>query len=62
MHAIREDADLTAQMHRLIWVFAGCTGLLVGFGMCWLIYKLGMFVLSTCTPQSLYNTIVGSIA
>ena len=36
-HAISKDFDQTAWMRRLIWVFAGHTGL-VGFVMCWLIF------------------------
>ena len=36
-HMIGKDSNQTAQMHRLIRVFAGRTSLIVGFVMHWLI-------------------------
>ena len=48
--------DQTAPMRRLICVFAGCTGNLVGNAVPWLLNAL--YVKKT-TPQSLYNTTVG---
>ena len=39
-----EDSDQTGRMSRLIWVFAGRTGHIVGFVMRWLNSQLNLFV------------------
>ena len=44
LHVNSEDSDQTGRMHRLIWVFAGCTGHYVGFVMRWFIYNIEYYV------------------
>ena len=39
---LNEDPCLSGWMYRLIWVFAGHTGLIVGFVMRWLIIRRGI--------------------
>ena len=40
LQAENQDADQTAQMHKLIWVFAGRTGNFVGYVMLWLKFEV----------------------
>ena len=45
LHADSEDSDQTGRMPRLIWVFAGRTGHVIGFIMLWLNYYRCLMVL-----------------
>ena len=47
-YAISKDTDQTGQM---IWVFAGCTSLIVGFVMHWLILNLAFCLNEQCRKK-----------
>ena len=54
MHS--KDSDQTAQMRRLIWIFAGCTCYFVGFVMLWFIWPtlVGIAILNSYPLEGIF--------